>query len=423
MFRRFFQKIRHPGINHFFLFLPSLFFISLSENIISYIYPVYEQDILGSATSVGLIVAFSGVLAITYDFLFPQLLRHRTWRSIFLISIAMTFILTLFVELTARSSSLVMIIGTTIMWTTYYEMYSFGKDNFMIEEDKTHNFVFDWSLITILYQISAIIGPIIGSYIFKSPFYPLLAIQTIGFIGITVLVLTLPNKIRKENPENIKKKFMSGRIIRTFNFLKQLKYWDILLRSVLPLILLSLVLGLVDAMMWTYSGVVGRMMFPNNNQDWIVIIAYSGSILLGSLIMSNVKMKKYKKITSQVLLLAAGILLSLIIFTQYKVEAVILLIIGASFCLSIASILNSAVYSDLLVRMGKERDHLIGLEKVCYSISYLIGPLISGFMIDRFGLFFIFSFWGIIAVLLASILLLITPKTLRLKQQELKELK
>ena len=81
--------------------------------------------------------------------------------------------------------------------------------------------------------------------------------------------------------------------------------------------------------------------------------------------------------------------------------------------------LDDAIFSDLQERLREKDIYLIGLSQAAYSIAYIIAPSIMGFIADRVGYNSMFSFLGIFAFVIGIILLIVTPKKLRLPQKEL----
>jgi MFS family permease len=62
---------------------------------------------------------------------------------------------------------------------------------------------------------------------------------------------------------------------------------------------------------------------------------------------------------------------------------------------------------------------LIGLSQASYSIAYIFAPSIMGFVADRVGYNSTFAIIGLFTAVAAAILLIITPKKLRLPQKEI----
>jgi hypothetical protein len=63
------------------LFCFPLFFIFLADSVMSYIFPILVAKTTQSNTILGIIMALSSLLGILCDFIFPQLLRNRSYTT------------------------------------------------------------------------------------------------------------------------------------------------------------------------------------------------------------------------------------------------------------------------------------------------------------------------------------------------------
>ena len=95
------------------------------------------------------------------------------------------------------------------------------------------------------------------------------------------------------------------------------------------------------------------------------------------------------------------------------------LVFLASSALSISYPLTDAVYSDILSRMGRERKHMLGLSSSTVSLAYIVGPALAGWIASMVGERMTFSVLGIGVFLISVILLLVTPKKIKLPQTEI----
>jgi len=93
----------------------------------------------------------------------------------------------------------------------------------------------------------------------------------------------------------------------------------------------------------------------------------------------------------------------------------------SSIAISISYPLIEGVYSDIVARMGKEKKEMIGLTSSVVNISYVVWPPIAGLITTRVGERMTFGVVGAITVVTAIILIFVTPKKLRLPQEEIKK--
>ena len=136
--------------------------------------------------------------------------------------------------------------------------------------------------------------------------------------------------------------------------------------------------------------------------------------------MAKKKILSGKKKIAEILTLTAGLALLLLAFIDSLV-GILLIILLSSILLSIAFPLADAVYSDIIARMGKQDQHLIGLSNSTFSVAYIIGPILAGLIAQFFGEQKTFAVLGLGVALVSAFLLLTTPKKLKLPQAEIRE--
>jgi MFS family permease len=110
----------------------------------------------------------------------------------------------------------------------------------------------------------------------------------------------------------------------------------------------------------------------------------------------------------------AGLALSASVYWQLA------MVFLSSVALAVCYPLLEGVYTDIVARMGKERNDLIGLTSSVSNVSYIVWPPIVGITAGIVGERIAFSLVGVLVVIVSVVLLFVTPKKLRLPQTEIK---
>ena len=198
----------------------------------------------------------------------------------------------------------------------------------------------------------------------------------------------------------------------------EIDHWRILLKNTWPIILLSFSISLTDATFWTSGTVFAETISQIYSYGVFLLPLYVAPMLISQVIMMKrgVAAAKEKKAAS--LLLFAGFIL--LIFGKLPIGAGILVAtfaIGASIALALPII--EGLYSELQERMGFHSKHLIGLASSTFSLAYIIGPILAGFLSQNFGEQTTFSFIGCLIGINAMIIILFSNKKITLPQQEI----
>jgi len=404
----------NPNKFRILVFLVPVFFFYLNENVISLTYPIVGELLLNSAFYIGIIISLTSIIGILCDFFFPQIFKATDWKQQFIMGMILAIFLNITLSNSMHTGSVPLLILAGLLWTLYYEFCAFAINNYLAVSEKSNNFVYDWSLISIVYNVAAIIGPILASFIIEDFFLVLLIFQSVSLVSIFIVGYITRKEIKMTPKSKIKS---------TLNLFKGLEIWKVLVPKVLPLILFSIGIGIIDSTYWTIGGLYASQIFKNNDLSWITIVMYSIPFIFGSIIMAKLNMKKFKKLTSQIFLAINAVLLLIFFIPDINPFIAMGIILVSSFFLALAAPLNDAAFSDLLTRLNEKMEHLVGIKKISYSIAYIIGPVLSGYLTENFGFQNTFAIIGLGLLVLAVTLLSITPKKIRLPQTELSEIK
>jgi len=420
----FVKSLYHAPVGAIYYFAIPVAIFHLTDALMSYIFPIIIEDSVFSNFALGLIMGFSSFVGFFCDITFPQLLKNLTWRSKLVLGIFISFLFPLFTSLgrihsLADNTALAVLffLGASAAWGVYFELVAFSKREFVVKEDKSHLYSKDWGVMYMISEVAVVFGPIIGGLLIKlSIVHSTMVTMILQAIALTlaVFVVSVLNK-NERNGVNAAQDYK-------FNIFTEVKFWLKFLKKINTLIVASITLVFVESAFWTIGGLLGIQLFGGQNYiDWIVIIAYSVPIIIGGIIVSKLGIKTGKKRLYLTSMLLGGICLTMLLFVQDKFT-VLLTVFVASLSLSFAHPLSEAVFSDLLERLNGSKQHLIGLNLSTGSLAYIIGPVIIGFLSDKFGYLIALGLVGIFVCIVSFVLIFFTPVKLRLPIKEIASL-
>lgn len=395
------------------IFLSTLFFIVVADSALSYLFPIISEEVLGSNLAMGLIIAFSSVAGLICDFTFPQIFKGRTWKFFLAFGVFLTFFFPIFMSLGANFNSIIFFLIASAIWGIYYEFLIFGIQKFIVSTQHKDNYSKSWATLYTFTGTAKILGPILGALFLgislaNAPLF-ILFIQLISFVLLFFAISFKSKKFHSSyEPENV---------IRQINLVQEFKYWRLIIPSIFPLFISSLVIVSIDATYWVIGGLLGQELF-SEDLSWIPIVIFVVTGILGSIILSTFRVKKRKKRLTHISLVISGLVLALIALVDNNIVISSMLFIS-SLCLSFAGVFNESVFSDLMGRLGKNDIHMIGISRLTNSLAYAIMPVVVGLFADKLGYVTTFSLVGIITLISGLILLVITPRKLRLQQTKI----
>ena len=387
-----------------------LFFADLADAITSYWAPNFLQGVFDDAFKMGLVISFSSVIGIIADITFPQIIKNMGVKRIFLFGIfsAVIFI-SLLLSSTFRPYMVIFLISMAV-WGVYYELYGFGRQQFVAQKTprKLHSSV--WGIMSGIRGLAYFIGPVFAAMLFarglRIPIVYALGLAMVAFVG-----MLFAKSKDKNTADDIN--------LHEMNVMEEIRHWRVLFKHVWPIVILSLLLGLIDATFWTTGAVWSQSLASNNILGGMFLSIYMLPTIFVSFLFARWQIEYGKKKLAMKLTALAGIFLIPLGFYYQSYVQLSLVLVSAVF-LALALPLTNAVYSDIVERMGRERKHLIGLSLSTWSIAYIVGPILAGYIARLLGEAQTFTVLGIFTVIVSLFLLIASPKQLRLPQKEIK---
>lgn len=411
------------GTSRFFLYILPLFFIFFADAILSYTFPIIAERYLGSNTLLGVVMALSSVAGITCDLLFPSLFRGTRWTLQLFMGIVLALLFSLSIHISVFFLPLFFAILASVVWGIYYEMLVFAEQEMVVSEEERQNYTRSWGILYATTLFTSVVGPIIGAQLLLQPIgvhtSTILLLQSIALCLSVLLLWFFKRKNARHATESPDRK---SSLQPLFEFLASIKHWRILWFAVLPAILMGITTEWIEATYWMLGGLFGQEINDGGSFSWAIVLLYSAPFMIGSAILARINIAVGKKYWSQIALLVGGLILSGVPLVRENIPALYSLIFISSFFFAFASPLNDAVYSDLIDRVKGNKLYLVGLAKANSSVAYIVSPIVMGIIADSTGYYVAFGFLGFIAVGVALILLLMTPRKLRLPQTEIKRM-
>ena len=387
-----------------------LFLILLADATLSFWVPNFIQDSLQSSFLMGLVISFSSVVGFGADLIFPQILRGFTVKRLILLGILSSFLFSAILLGATAAPYLVIFLLAMAVWGIYYELLGFGEQQFVADSTPLRLHSAAWGVMSIFRSLAYFLGPIIGGLLLargdRTPAYFAILFT---FLGLVFLMLA---REKHKRPIEID--------VHEVNLIRELAHWKVLFSHVWPIVIMSIFMGLVDATFWTTGAVWSHTLSERSWWGGMFLPLYTLPSLFVGFVVAKWQVFEGKKRLAEKFLFFSGIFLAMLGLTD-AIFFQLLFVFVSSTLLAVSFPLTDGVYSDIVARMGRERRHLIGLSRSTISIAYIIGPAWAGFIASTIGERLTFSAVGITVVVVSAVLLLTTPKKLKLPQEEIKK--
>ncbi len=384
-----------------------LFFIFLADAILSDWVPNFMQVSLGSPVLMGLIMSFSSVVGFGADIIFPQLFRDTSVKKLMLLATASGMLFALFLLISTARPLIVIFLLAMAVWGLYYEFLHFANQQFVAETAQANQRTQVWAVMGIFKNLAYFLGPILGGVLLVRGDKTVVLVAGLITVGSYVILSFLKHSNKKvEVP------------MEEINIVKEVSHWWVLLEHVWPVLVISLVLGIVDATFWTTGTVLTEILAKENWWGSLFLPMYTLPSLFVGFLVLKWGVYKGKKKWAEIFMFLGGLFLVFLALSS-GIAWQLLMVFLSSAMLSVTYPLTDAVYSDIVSRMGRERKHLIGLSSSMISLAYIVGPVLAGIITSQVGERSTFVTMGVMMSVVSLFLLVVTPKKLKLPQQEI----
>lgn len=406
--RRVVSLLKDPTWSKVLTLALTLFFVFLSDAILSFWVPNFLEESLKSTTVMGFIIAISSIVGLGLDLILPQIIRGITVKQLVFVSIAASMTFSLFLLEATWVPIILIFLLAMATWGIYYELMGFAQQQFVADSTPLRLHPAAWGVMGVFRGLAYFLGPILGSS-FLALGVRVPVFIALGFALISLLILIFYGTAH-DRPMEIDAHEVS--------LWKEIEHWKALFTHVWPILILSLFIGVIDSAFWTIGAIWTVKLSEEHWLGGMFLSFYVlPSLFVGFVVAKWGIFKGKKKMAMRALLLSGFFLAALGVSPSIAWQLTVVFL--ASLILSLVYPLIEGVYSDIIARMGRERRHMIGLSNSTFSIAYIVGAPLAGGIAGAVGEQKTFVVMGALAVLVAAVLLLVTPKKLKLPQQEI----
>ncbi|MFA5776063.1 MAG: MFS transporter [Patescibacteria group bacterium] len=380
--------------------------LMLSDSIIAYSVPIYAQNLFSNDFFTGLVISFSSLVGLVFDFLSKRLFGSKNF-SFF---IKFTFILLIIVSYSLGLSFInkYIFIFAMAIWGIYYETLAFSNFKYLKNFVNSNDYTFSWGFISMLRALIYGIGPLIATVLISKqlqlPAYLCGTFVLLAFF----LYLALFNKESKA----------PAQATNTTESKQELKVWFMLFKKIYPIWVLNLTLVLIDSGFWTIGILMSENLGKASPLAKLIIPLYMLPAVIFSPLSQTISSKFGKKKTAIVTSFIGAFFL---VFTglAVNIELILLAIFAYSVFTSVAFPAICATFEDYVSRLGNFDTDLIGLEQSSGNFAYIIGPVLAGFIALHLTEQKVFLIFGLLLALISFLALIITPRKIKMPLSKL----
>jgi hypothetical protein len=364
----------------------------------------------------GLVIGFSSLVGFSCDLIFSQLFHGKNY-SFFLIRMFF-FAIAFPLSLIFLPRIVVFFLIPMAIWGIYYELFMFSNTHFIHTHVKKDNHTSAWGILQFFRAASYTLGPLIAAVLLaREVKISLYGAVTFFSLGLAVFLFFHFRGRRK-------RAMQTGQVVvpEHHSLKKEIRIWRVLMKRVWPIYIFFCAVAILDATFWTVGTLLSEELKMGGVQvGGLVTSAYMIPSFFSSLIVGKVTRPLGKKRTAFISAIISGALLVL-----GGIFAEGLWFVGIVLVSSIFSAITwpeiYATFEDYMGRLGVFGDDIVGLQNSSVSLSFIIGPILSGAIAAVIGNQRTFSVVGGLLVAVALLALFIVPRKVLMPQKELAQI-
>ncbi len=401
-----FSKSKQP------IYLLSLMFLfwAIYEGIISYMTPLIISSRGISEALMGIIIGSSSVAGAVFDFVACRIFKNTYYKRIFMIMFSICLVYPLILS---RANTFVLYLLAMSIWGVYYDLKNIGSLDFVGRHTAKDEHVSSFGFIQVAQSVGFLIAPILVGFLVADGFNYRPLVMAWIFLAIAVFFFALLYLIQdKKAPIDKSGSYGS----RNSDWRGLLLLWGDLGKILFPVLLLTLMLNVIDSFFWTLGPIFAESLSEIGRFAGLFMTAYSLPSLFVGWLAGSLARRHGKKRTAFVSLLLGSLCLSLIAFIP-SAFLMIVSVFAASFFISMAWPSIQGAYADYISETPKYEKEITGVEDFFTNLGYVLGPILAGLIASRMGNASAFSILGFSGIVIASLLLVFTPRRINVSQE------
>jgi len=383
-----------------------VFFWTVFDSTMSYLTPLLITERGFSNTAMGLIYGTSSVAGALFDLLVCRIFKQIFYRRIFL---AMLLICSVYPLILWQAKTVPMFVFAMVVWGVYFDLYGFGIFDFIgrCTPKPVHSSSF--GIIQVFRNLGGVVAPLlVGLVVVGTVDWKAFGLGWVALLMSAVMfgVLVLIMSSRTCGVESYCSPGLRS-------FWTELHLWRKIGKTILPSLILTFFLFFIEAFFWTlaplYAGSADLGRYGG-----LFLTAFTFPALIMGWQVGRLNRRFGKKNTAFFGLLVGSLVLSTFSFWHHPLAILAVTFVSSCF-VGVALPSINAAYADYISEAADVEGEIETLEDVSFNIGYVLGPVTAGFLADMIGIPHSFVFLGAAGAVIATGLLVFTPKKIAVR--------
>ena len=392
----------HINLNLVGLMVGAVFFLSVFDSIMSYIVPIVMTDSGLTDFQMGLLYASSSFFGLIFDFLLARYLTSTSYKKTFAIVLvtALLFPICMFI-----SPQFVPFLVGMMLWGLYYNLWGFASSDFTATETKVAFHVTSVSILFFFHDIGYVVGTLGAEPLFAAFTYKQLLWILIGLV-LVALLMFIPLVKKRNDVHKRSDDVPRGRPVSFATELLKLRYVGV---KLLPLLILGITMSTIDAVTWTITPIIERILPALENLGGIILAVNFLPSFFAYGMAGPISIRFGKKKTGIVTFILGSVAISLLGFTQ-SIPLYLLISFISAFFYSIAYAAVGGAFADYLKESSSNDNEILSTHDMATNLGYVVGPILGGGLLTLLNSAILFTYIGVVAAIIGCYVLVMMPK-------------
>lgn len=394
-----FVHARRYGMNHRSLYIASLmfFFWTVFDAVASFAIPLLITDAGFSATAMGIILGSSSIAGAVFDFILAKFLQNAHFRRVYLFMFIISF---LFVFVLWNATTIPIYLVAMALWGLYFDLIGFGNFDFVGRQTQPEEHVSSFGVLDVFKSLGYLLGPIFAGLLITEivdfkVFILMLAFLVMAF-GLYFVLVYVTKKEKRDYIKTV--------VYRHKNSALELKKWERVGLSTLPVLLFIILLNIYDSFFWTAGPLYSESFAGVHPLAGFFMAAYSFPPLVVGWFVGNIVAVMGGKKAIFISFLLGSLVLAVLPFVS-SFYLVLLIVFLSSSLTTVTAVSVKALLVDRITDKPSEEMEVEALGDFSTNIGYVVGPMVAGVLVDAFGNAWTFSYMGIFGAIISFVLL------------------
>jgi MFS family permease len=397
-----------------------ILFWTLFDGILQYAVPLVITGEGISKTMLGIIIGTSSIAGMLFDLFLCKLIKKPNLRRTYLIMFAICIIFPL-VLMTAKTAW--MYVLAMVIWGLYYDLFNIGRYEFVAQYIKEDEHASSFGVLQVFSSLGYLLSPLFAGFLIAQtldakPFIASWVFLGLAFVSFMILIALLIKQ--KKHPESYVSETLKEINCDCKPKYSEIYIWKRVGTLILPVLLVTLMINVIDAIFCEIGPLVAEGWVSLGILAGLFLVAYLLPFVFVGWFVGSITQRFGKKKTAIYSLLLSSLFLVPFFFVTNPIILIILTFFSGTF-LAICDPANRATYADYVSETPDIETDIESQADFATNAGYVIGPIMAGFLADTLGNIPAFAVIGIFGIIVALILLAITPKEINITLDDKKE--